>query len=40
MRGVGVEWLLDPSTVSREQFEEMHRALMSGLTIYPEGGTT
>jgi AcrR family transcriptional regulator len=32
MRGVGIEWLLDPRTVSREQFEEMHCALMMGLT--------
>jgi AcrR family transcriptional regulator len=36
MRGVGVEWLLEPSTASRELFEEMHLALMSGLTRYPK----
>jgi AcrR family transcriptional regulator len=36
MRGVGVEWLLEPSTASRELFEEMHLALMSGLTRRPE----
>jgi AcrR family transcriptional regulator len=32
MRGVGIEWLLEPSIVSLEQFEAMHLALMMGLT--------
>jgi AcrR family transcriptional regulator len=32
MRGVGIDWLLDPSTVSLEQFEDMHSVLMMGLT--------
>jgi AcrR family transcriptional regulator len=40
MRGIGVEWLLEPSTASRELFEEVHLALMSGLTSYPERRTT
>jgi AcrR family transcriptional regulator len=39
MRGLGVEWLLEPSTACRERFEEMHLALMSGLTRYPERPT-
>ncbi len=32
MRGVGVEWLLEPATASRDAFQTMHVALMSGLT--------
>jgi AcrR family transcriptional regulator len=40
MRGVGIEWLLEPSTASRELFEEMHLALMAGLTRYPRRRTT
>jgi AcrR family transcriptional regulator len=36
MRGVGVEWLLEPATASRDLFEQVHLALMSGLTSYPE----
>jgi hypothetical protein len=39
MRGVWVEWLLEPSTASRELFEPVHLALMSGLTTYPERRT-
>jgi AcrR family transcriptional regulator len=40
MRGVGIEWLLEPSTASRELFEQMHLALMSGLTSYAGRRTT
>jgi AcrR family transcriptional regulator len=32
MRGVGIDWLLDPATASLEEFQEMHVALLSGLT--------
>jgi AcrR family transcriptional regulator len=32
MRGVAVEWMLDPQSASGKEFEDMHLALMSGLT--------
>jgi hypothetical protein len=32
MRGVAVEWMLDPQSASGEEFEDMHLALMTGLT--------
>src|SRR5436305_3603313 len=32
MRGVGIEWMLEPSTASLEEFEQAHCALMMGLT--------
>jgi AcrR family transcriptional regulator len=40
MRGMGVEWLLEPSTASRELFEEMHAALIRGLTRHPKRRNT
>jgi AcrR family transcriptional regulator len=35
MRGVAVEWMLDPPSASGKEFEEMHVALMAGLTKTP-----
>jgi AcrR family transcriptional regulator len=41
MRGMAVEWAIDPSPADRETFEEMHAAYMRGLTVpAPERSTS
>jgi AcrR family transcriptional regulator len=38
-RGIALDGLLDPDTISAELFEEMHTAYCQGLTLFPRGET-